>query len=241
MTEAASTEALRIVRSLEVEFPTGPSKRGSAFVVAPGQLVTCAHVVVNDANERASGITVQDRDRQKYPATVGAVDPQYDLARLDAEAENSIAPTIGTEAPPVGRQVVFAGQPKGVTRPGVFFGIVSDYGTNLVQDPRCDLIQISGMINYGNSGGPLLDALDGCIIGVITAKHVPLLTEIDKLETSLRGIPQIPSDVTVGKVDFAKFVNLTVRSMWQLATVLRLVQVGTGWAVPAQFFAKVGV
>ncbi len=130
MTEAASTEALRIVRSLEVKFPTGPAKRGSAFVVAPGQLVTCAHVVMNGANETASGITVQDRDTQKYPATVGAVDPQYDLARLDADAEETIAPKIGMEAPRVGRQVVFAGQPIGVTRPGVFFGIVSDYGTN---------------------------------------------------------------------------------------------------------------
>ena len=79
------------------------------------------------------------------------------------------------------------------------------------------------------------------MIGVVTAKYVPLLAEIDKLTGTLENIPQLPSNVAIGNVDFSKFVNLTIQSMWQIGAVLRLVQVGTGWAVPAKFFSKVGV
>ena len=79
------------------------------------------------------------------------------------------------------------------------------------------------------------------MIGVVTAKYVPLLTEIDKLTETLEGIPQLPSDVRIAQIDFASFVNLTIRSMWQLGAVLRLVQVGTGWAVPARHFSEIGV
>ena len=101
------------------------------------------------------------------------------------------------------------------------------------------MVQIAGMINNGNSGGPLLDA-NGAILGVITAKYVPLLREIDRLRQDLEKIPQFPRDVAIGQIDFSAFVNLTIKSMWQIAAVLRLVQVGTGWVVPSKFFDRVG-
>jgi S1-C subfamily serine protease len=60
------------------------------------------------------------------------------------------------------------------------------------------------MINNGNSGGPLLNSTTGEVIGVVTAKYVPLLQQIDRLADQLESIPQFPSDVAVGKIDFAK-------------------------------------
>jgi S1-C subfamily serine protease len=102
------------------------------------------------------------------------------------------------------------------------------------------LIQIAGMINNGNSGGPLIDVVSRAVVGMVTAKYVPLLMEIEQLARGLKEIPQFPSSVGLGDIDFAKFVNLTVQSMWQLAAVLRLVQVGTGWAVPARYFPRKG-
>lgn len=241
MSESASTEALRIVRSVEVRFPTGPPKRGSAFIAAPGALITCAHVAVNEAGQEGNGVTVRDRNGIEYQGTVGAVNREFDLARLDVPADAEAAPRIEDTIPPIGRNVVFAGSPQGVSRPAVFPGMVSDIGSGLIMHPRCEVIQIAGMINNGNSGGPLIDANTDCVVGVITAKYVPLLTEIDKLTESLERIPQFPSDVGIGQIDFAKFVNLTIRSMWQLGDVLRLVQVGTGWAIPSRHFAQIGV
>lgn len=241
MSESASTEALRIVRSVEVRFPTGPPQRGSAFIAAPGVLITCAHVAVNKAGQEGNSVTIRKRNGVKYQGTVAAVNRQFDLARLDVLADREPAPRIENTMPPIGRNVVFAGSPQGVSRPAVFPGMVSDIGSGLISHPLCEVIQIAGMINNGNSGGPLIDSTTNCVVGVITAKYVPLLTEIDKLTESLEQIPQFPSDVGIGQIDFAKFVNLTIRSMWQLGAVLRLVQVGTGWAIPSRHLSEIGV
>lgn len=241
MSETVSAEALRIVRSVEVQFPTGPPSRGSAFVVAPGKLITCAHVVLNDAGQQGNSAIVWTRDGVRHDATVGAVSRRHDLARLDVPSDTEAQPQFEISPPSIGRSVIFAGWPRGVRRLAVFPGMVSDFGDDLISKPRCEMIQLAGMINNGNSGGPLLDASEGHVLGVVTAKYVPLLAEIDELTKSLKQIPQVPSDVGIGNVDFAKFVNLTIQSMWQIGAVLRLVQVGTGWAVPAQYFSKVGV
>jgi S1-C subfamily serine protease len=110
--------------------------------------------------------------------------------------------------------------------------MVSAVGPGLLTSPACDLIQINGMINFGNSGGPLFVAGQTSVIGTVTAKYVPMLQEVERLRESLKRIPQMPRDVVVGNVDFATFFNMTTSSLAKLSSVLRLVQVGTGWAVP---------
>jgi len=235
----AATEAARIVRSLQVDFPSGPSKMGSAFLAPKeGRLVTCAHVVLNDQGQRASRVIAKTAAGIDVPVKLVQVDAAHDLATL--ELLKPEAPSkCRVDLPEVGEQVIFAGQPQGVTKPSIFPGMVSALGKGLISQPKCDVVQIAGMINNGNSGGPLLDR-DGLVLGVITAKYVPMLRAIDTLTQELEKIPQIPASVGLGDVDFAAFVNLTIKSMWQMAAVLRLVQVGTGWAVPAKFFSKVG-
>jgi len=128
--------------------------------------------------------------------------------------------------------LVFAGLPVGVTGPSVFFGILSARGKGLITQPKCELLQINGMINLGNSGGPVFKSGSKSVIGVVTAKFVPLLREIDKLNEILKSIPQFPSEVAVGQIDFSKFVNLMIQALRSISGSLRLVQVGTGYAVP---------
>ena len=241
MSEETCTEAMRIIRTVECEFPTGPSKRGSAFLAGEnGVLVTCAHVLSNEVRERANKIRVTKIDGDSYRGEVGEIDFLHDIATIETGI-NEKAPKICTSLPNLGRNVIFAGQPQGISKPSVFPGMVSGVGSDLLSRPRCELIQISGMVNNGNSGGPVLDTETNKVIGVITSKYVPLLQEIDKLTEMLEEIPQFPSDVGIGNIDFARFVNLTISSMWQLGAVLRLVQVGTGWAVPVQYFTEIGV
>lgn len=234
-----ANEAMRIVRSLEVHFGSGPSKTGSAFLApVAGTLLTCAHVVLNDQGQRADRVVVKAPTGERYETKVAAVEGSVDLACVEAN-ENTEPTAIRLEMPEVGEQVIFAGSPQGVSRSSVFPGMVSAVGQGLTSFPRCDLIQLAGMINNGNSGGPLLDA-NGAVLGVVTAKYVPLLREIDSLRQDLEKIPQFPRDVAIGQIDFSAFVNLTIKSMWQISAVLRLVQVGTGWAVPSKFFDRVG-
>ena len=157
MTIEASTEAMRIVRTLQVYFPTGPQQTGSAFIAgAQGEHLTCAHVVVNRDGIRANRIVVSRPNGTRYEATVGGVDETYDLALL-ASNEIQQAPSIDLALPQVGRQIVFAGLPQGLVCASVFPGMVSAVGAGLLSRPRCELVQLSGMVNNGNSGGPVVD------------------------------------------------------------------------------------
>lgn len=242
MSVVASQESLRITRSVQADFPSGPAQSGSAFIAAAtGVLVTCAHVVVNEAGENARRVRITRPTGECFEASVEVVNQRYDLARLSAPDDDIQPPMIQREMPQLGQKLIFAGKPQGVAQISVFPGLVSALGSGLLSRPRCELIQIAGMMNNGNSGGPLLDAENSAVLGVITAKYVPLLREIDRLSQILEEIPQFPSNVAIGDIDFSRFVNLTIGSMWQLATVLRLVQVGTGWSIPAQYFAQIGV
>jgi S1-C subfamily serine protease len=235
---SACREAMRIVRTLEASFPTGPPITGSAFLAPePGHLITCAHVVENTQGQRAVRVAVSRPEGSKYEAKIAYVDKAHDLASLKTD-EGGPAPQMQACLPEIGDKVVFAGLPQGLEKASVFPGMVSATGTDLISRPRCELIQIAGMINNGNSGGPLLNS-SGDVLGVITAKYVPLLTNIDKLMLDLEKIPQFPREVGIGQVDFAGFVNAAIRAMWQLSAVLRLVQVGTGWAIPARYFSLV--
>ena len=223
-------------------FPGGTSKNRICFCGGgEGRTINMPpHVVVNGQGQWANRIVVKRPDGTRVEATVGAVDQAYDLARLDSRGP-FVSPVFRGDLPEIGENVVFAGLPQGLQRASAFPGMVSNTGLRLLARPQCNLIQLAGMINNGNSGGPVIDVQRNAVIGLITAKYVPLLQEIDRLTAELEAIPQFPRNVGIGEIDFSAFVNLTVQSMWQTAAVLRLVQVGTGWAIPTQYFQRVGV
>jgi len=224
-----AAELSRIARRVDVVYDDGSRGWGSGFLgPTERSVITAAHVVA------PIGKTARDlRISGVAGATVKDLDRKLDLAVLETTTPSQGTSVPGTSADLVlGEPLMFVGYPAGVTGTSVFAAVLSAHGERLVSDPACRILQINGMINSGNSGGPVMRVGDTKVVGMITAKTVPLLQEIDRLLDILKGIPQFPSEVGIGKIDFSKFVNLMTQALVTVSGCLRLVQVGVGYAVP---------
>ncbi len=140
---------------------------GSGFVISPdGYIVTNNHVI-----EDVDKITVQFQDGSKLPAVVIGRDPKTDVALIKVEADHELfALPLGVSATVrPGEWVVAIGNPFGLGHT-VTAGIVSaKHRMNISRKGTYDdFIQTDAAINFGNSGGPLLN-LSGQVIGINTA------------------------------------------------------------------------
>ncbi|MCX6646160.1 MAG: Do family serine endopeptidase [bacterium] len=150
------------------EIPTWAS--GSGFLVsADGYILTNSHVVT-DADE----ITVILDDGNQYEATVIGNDPDSDVAVVKIEGSQpfpylQMADSSGLQ---VGDWVMAVGNPFGNLAGTVTVGIVSAVGREqlALQGGAYyqNFIQTDAAINFGNSGGPLVD-ISGHAVGINTA------------------------------------------------------------------------
>ena len=137
---------------------------GSGFLVDPrGYILTNAHVVT-DAEE----ITVHLADARTYRAHLVGEDPQADLALIRISAGEELpVPVLGdSESLEAGEWAIAVGSPLGLER-SVTVGVISATGRHGLYS-EVGFIQTDASINYGNSGGPLLNVL-GEVIGINTA------------------------------------------------------------------------
>ncbi len=142
---------------------------GSGFVVAPGLVVTNAHVVAGSSN-----ITEYD-GVQSEPATPVLFDPNYDLAVL--RVPDLTVPPLALDSQFVGRgtKAVVLGFPGGVSqlnaqRAGVLLRFDPEspniYDTSSTQR---QIYELQALVRPGNSGGPLVEP-DGEVIGVVFSR-----------------------------------------------------------------------
>lgn len=138
---------------------------GSGVIVdQAGHLVTNDHVIAN-----ADSIRVQLEDGRIAEAHIVGRDPDTDLAVLKIELNNLPVATFGrSDQLKVGDVVLAIGNPIGLTHT-VTHGIVSATSRQqLGIAPLEDFIQTDAPINFGNSGGALVDS-SGALIGINTA------------------------------------------------------------------------
>ena len=144
---------------------------GSGFLIdRDGRILTNNHVV-RDASE----ITVTLSDKRTYKAKVIGQDPATDVAVIQIKANGNLPmlPLGDSDKIKVGEYVMAIGNPLGELQGSVTAGIVSARGRSSLNiaggaPDYQDFIQTDASINFGNSGGPLVN-LRGEVIGINTA------------------------------------------------------------------------
>jgi serine protease Do len=138
---------------------------GSGFIVdRDGYILTNYHVV-----EGAERITVTLADGRVFRGTVVGSDPAIDVAlvRIPKTANLPEAPLGNSDELRAGEWVCAIGNPLGYVH-SVTVGVVSFIGRKLFDQSLDNYIQTDAAINFGNSGGPLINSR-GEVVGINSA------------------------------------------------------------------------
>ncbi len=138
---------------------------GSGVIVSSdGYILTNNHVV-----EGADVIEVGLADGRKVPARIVGTDPETDLAVIRINERKLPVMVLGDpESARVGDVVLAIGNPFGVGQT-VTLGIISALGRNNLHINHFEnFIQTDAAINFGNSGGALVDT-NGHLLGINSA------------------------------------------------------------------------
>jgi serine protease Do len=147
------------------DFDTPTQGAGSGFIIDRGGFIlTNNHVI--DAAER---ITVTLADGRSFRAEIVGTDPAIDVAllRIDGARDLPEAPLGDSDELRVGEWVCAIGNPLGYVH-SLTVGVVSFVGRKLFDPGLDDYIQTDAAINFGNSGGPLINSR-GQVIGINSA------------------------------------------------------------------------
>jgi len=184
---------------------------GTGFIIDPeGYILTNNHVV-----EVAEKIEVKVGEKTTYRAKVVGRDPATDLALIKIEAGRSL-PYLhfgDSDKLRVGEWVMAIGDPLNFDKT-VTVGVVSAKGRALgfSEESRSfeSFIQTDAAINFGNSGGPLIN-VDGEVIGINTAisRMAQNIGFAVPVNIAKRVIPQLKSK---GKV-VRGFLGIKIRNV----------------------------
>ena len=180
---------------MAVDDKTHSLSLGSGFFVDQnGLLITNAHVI-----EDSTRLIVYVRDRivVQSPKVV-AVDPDLDLAALSVPASDVEALALTSTTPEEGSDVIAVGYPRMTDilnmgfalHPTVLTGNVNGMvqGRSRTKQQLTSMIQTTGHINLGNSGGPLVDAESGEVTGMVVLSVPYLERARDKSGTPLGSV-----------------------------------------------------
>ncbi|WKA53982.1 trypsin-like peptidase domain-containing protein [Planococcus shixiaomingii] len=137
--------------------------QGSGFLFTKGgTVVTNAHVVAGYTD-----VTVRNKDGQEYPGRVIGISDVEDIALIQVDAFNGTAPlSVELNVTDVGAEVIALGSPNGLEN-SASIGYLTGTGRDIVFEFQYeDVYQVDVQIAPGSSGGPLIDAESGNVIGI---------------------------------------------------------------------------
>ena len=137
---------------------------GSGFLIdREGYVLTNHHVIAG-----AERITVTMADGRAFRGQVIGSDPAIDVALLKIPGDGLPEAALGnSDDLRVGEWVCAIGNPLGYVH-SVTVGVVSFIGRKLFDKSLDDYIQTDAAINFGNSGGPLINSA-GEVVGINSA------------------------------------------------------------------------
>ena len=144
----------------------GPRRgSGTGFVIDPSGLILTNHHVIVDADR----IMVRLTDGRNLRGERIGSDPDTDIALIKVEATRPLpfAPMGNSDTLRVGEWVLAIGNPLAYEHT-VTVGVVSFIGRKLFDTSLDRYIQTDAAINFGNSGGPLINSR-GEVIGINAA------------------------------------------------------------------------
>ena len=136
---------------------------GTGFIINPaGYIVTNAHVIAG-----ADEVRVRLFDGRELSASVLGRDEKVDLALIRIEVRDlSVMPLGDSGRLEVGEPVLAMGSPFGLEQTATA-GIVSALDRKIELKPHDVMIQVDASINFGNSGGPVINRR-GQAVGIAT-------------------------------------------------------------------------
>jgi len=168
---------------------------GSGFLIdKAGYILTNNHVI-----EAAQRITVTLADGRSFKADVVGADAAIDIALLHIEGAADLpeAPLGNSDRLRVGEWVCAIGNPLGYVH-SVTVGVVSFVGRKLYDPSLDNYIQTDAAINFGNSGGPLINTR-GEVIG-INAAVSPRTSSIGFAVPINQAVAVLPQLKSAGRV-----------------------------------------
>lgn len=216
--------------------------RGSGFSFMREDLVvTNLHVVATccdlQAMRQIGPVTLQTEANEQIGAQILHIDGDNDFAIMRLQSplpagRTVLQPSAGF-TPTRGTKLIFAGYPHGIPQLLTNEGIISaplDAGR----------FALDGMVNGGNSGGPIIDRETGEAIGIVTQRRYVLPPDAQQLSNEvaqLRGyLAQAAQQISVEVmgVNFGQMADMFSRSLQMVNEMMNLNAnpgIGTGFSL----------
>lgn len=214
---------------------------GSGFhFIRPDIVVTNNHVVEGTG---APVVAITERGL-RFPLELLASSPtdQHDFAvyqiKRDVPADREVLrpkPIVPVER---GLEVLFSGFPHGLPHLLVHRAVISGSVTDTA-------FYLDGSVNGGNSGGPIVDAKDGMVIGIVTQRRFlgganleGLRAQAEQIRCHCQALAGQVS-VSIMGIDFSEFSRLMAEGMLLMKEVLEAnANSGIGIGFSIEFVAK---
>jgi S1-C subfamily serine protease len=183
-----------VVRITGNAYSCGQSQSGSGFVVAPGRVITNAHVVAGVGQP-----VVEAPNGETIAGQIVYFDPENDLAVIDVPGLTA-APIPLTATLPAGATAAIEGYPfggpfsvGGAAVDSVSTAQVADiYGTTKTDR---EIYTLAAQVREGNSGGPVLTS-SGAVAGIVfamsadsaTVGYAMTMAEVDPVAAQAGGL-----------------------------------------------------